>query len=703
MKVKKTFPKILWLIISSSIFFIILYFALFYYTKKAEKQVYRDSVEQFENEIHKLLDLESKPVLVAINNDTNWDEFVNFITTKDKVWFDETIGNELEIYDADYLGAYDVEKKFIIRTPTPNIKTLDFIPKQAMDLLAKEGIKKFYLRIPEGLVEITGAAIHPSDDPLKNKTKTSGYFFVVRLIDQEFIKNLEDITNSEIQLVGPNYNFSEEKNKISSVVQLKDSQGRVIGDLLFQRDFEVYFENTINLLYIIIVAFLVMLLMNLIYTRRLVYYPLYLVRRALETGNKKAIKLLKESNGEFSYIGNLFEENNNQKMELITAKIKAEESDRLKTSFLANLSHEIRTPMNAINGFTDLIINTDVNETEKSEYLSIIEKSGKNLVSIIDDLIEMSKIDSNQITPNFTLVNLESCVNELYETIKVTIQNKDIEFILIKSSIPAEFNIVTDDIKLKQVLINLLTNAIKFTDKGMVTFGYEIDEKNQLIHFTVRDTGLGIDEEEHKNIFDRFKRVDSDISIKVGGLGLGLAISKAYVELLGGKIALESKVGEGSTFYFSIPLKYAKVESITVRPVNNLDAVKTDDKLILIAEDDNINFLLFQKMMQNKNYKIIRAINGQEAVEICLSNPGIDLVLMDIKMPILNGFEAIERIQPIRPNLPIIAQTAYSSSEDKAKIEAAGFIDYITKPLNRERLFELLIMYLEEKDRNELS
>ncbi|MFN3968515.1 ATP-binding protein [Flavobacterium sp.] len=701
MKVKKTFPKILWLIISSSIFFIILYFALFYYTKKAEKQVYRDSVEQFNNEIYKLLSLESKPIFVAINNDTNWDEFVDFIATKDKVWFDETIGNELEIYDADYLGAYGADKKFIIRTPTPSIKTLDFIPKQSMDLLNKEGIKKFYLKIPEGIVEITGAAIHPSDDPLKNKTNTSGYFFVVRLIDQAFIKNLEHITNSEIQLVEANFKPSDEKNKIASVFQLKDSQDKVIGELLFQRNFEVYFENTTNLLYIIIIAFFVSLLVNLIYTRTLVYYPLDLVRRVLETGNKKAIKLLKESNGEFSYIGNLFEENNNQKLELITAKIKAEESDRLKSSFLANLSHEIRTPMNAINGFTDLILNTDINETEKLEYLNVIEKSGKNLVSIIDDLIEMSKIDSNQIAPNYTLVNLESCVNELYETIKVTIQNKDIEFILIKSSLPAEFNIVTDDIKLKQVIINLLTNAIKFTDVGMVTFGYEIDEKNQLIHFTVRDTGLGIDAEEHKNIFDRFKRVDSDVSIKVGGLGLGLAISKAYVELLGGSISLESKVGEGSTFYFSIPLKYAKMENISVRPINNLEVSKSEDKLILIAEDDNINFLLFQKMMQNKNYQIIRAINGQEAVEICLNNPNIDLVLMDIKMPIMTGFEAIERIQPMRPTLPIIAQTAYSSSEDKAKIEEAGFTDYITKPLNRERLFDLLTTYLEEKSKDE--
>ncbi|RKS01971.1 ATP-binding protein [Flavobacterium sp. 102] len=694
MTVKKTFPKILWLIVSSSIFFIILYFALFYYTKKAEKEVYKDSVEHFDNEIHKLLDLESKPVLVAINNDSNWDEFVNFIASKDKVWFDQTIGNELEIYDAEYLGAYDAQKNFIIRTPTPRIKTLDFIPKKAMDLLDKEGIKKFYLKIPEGIVEVTGAAIHPSDDPLKNKTKTSGYFFVVRLMDKEFFENLQHITNSKIEFLGSNVVIKEEKNKIATAFQLKDSNGKVIGQLLFQRNFEIYFENTINLLYIIIVTFFISLLVNLIYTRRLVYYPLDLIRRVLETGNKKAIKLLKESNGEFSYIGNLFEENNNQKLELITAKIKAEESDRLKSSFLANLSHEIRTPMNAINGFTDLIINTNINETEKLEYLNVIEKSGKNLVSIIDDLIEMSKIDSNQISPNYTVVNLESCVSELYETIKVTIPKKSIEFILIKSSMPAEFNIITDDIKLKQVIINLLTNAIKFTDVGMVTFGYEIDEKNEQIHFTVRDTGLGIDEQEHQNIFDRFKRVDSDVSIKVGGLGLGLAISKAYVELLGGSISLESKVGKGSTFYFSIPLKYAKVDNIMVRPVNNLEVTKSDSKLILIAEDDNINFLLFQKMMQHKNYEIIRAINGREAVEICLGNPNIDLVLMDIKMPIMTGFEAIEQIQPMRPNLPIIAQTAYSSSEDKAKIEEAGFTDYITKPLDRERLFELLTKYL---------
>ena len=694
MKVKKTFPKILWLIFSSSIFFILLYFALLYYTKKAEKQVYNSTLEQFDNEIHKLLQVNSKPILVAINNDTNWDEFVNFTKTKDTLWYNQTINNELDIYEADYLGAYDANKNFIIRTPTNSIKTVDFIPKKEMELLDTMGINKFYMKIPEGIVEVTGATIHASDDPLKNKTPIAGYFFVVRLLDATFIKNLEVLTSSKILLIDRDVAPPVQKHKIISLYTLKDNNNQFIGKLVFKRNFEVYFENAINLLYLIIAAFIINLIVNLIYTRKLVYYPLDLVRRALESGNRKAIKELKKTTGEFSYIGNLFEENSNQKLELIKAKIKAEEGDRLKSSFLANLSHEIRTPMNAINGFTELILNTKISETEKMEYLNVIEKSGKNLVGIIDDLIEMSKIDSNQLTPNLTVINLDGLVNELYETVKVTIQNKDIDFQLIKSKTQPKFNIVTDDIKLKQVIINLLTNAIKFTEKGSVSFGFEIDEDQQLIHFTVKDTGLGIDEENHKNIFDRFKRVDSDISIKVGGLGLGLAISKAYIDLLGGSITLDSKVGEGSVFYFSIPLQYSVVEHITVKSINNVDVLKSESETILIAEDDNINFLLFQKMMQHKNFKIIRAINGQEAVDICLTNPNIDLVLMDIKMPIMTGFEALEQIRPIRPNLPIIAQTAYSSSDDKIKIEEAGFNGYITKPLNRDTLFELINKYL---------
>jgi CheY-like chemotaxis protein len=202
---------------------------------------------------------------------------------------------------------------------------------------------------------------------------------------------------------------------------------------------------------------------------------------------------------------------------------------------------------------------------------------------------------------------------------------------------------------------------------------------------------LGIDEKNHKYIFDRFKRVDSDVSIKVGGLGLGLAISKAYVEMMGGTITLESKVEEGSLFSFSIPLKYGKLKKAAVKPIKNFDIyIGKEGGTILVAEDDNINFLLFKKIIKLKNYTIIRALNGQEAVDICANNPNIDLVLMDIKMPVMDGFEALEKIKTIRPKLIVIAQTAYSSNEDEEKIYKAGFYGYLTKPINREKLFEMI-------------
>ncbi len=694
MTIKKTSPKILFLIFSSSVVFLMLYAVLLYYIDKTEKDAYQNSVELFESKINQLLLLESKPILTALKNDTNWDEFVAFIATRNQAWYDETISNELGIYGADYLGVYDQNKQFITRTPTSVIRTKDFIPKQAMGVLDKKGVAKFYLQIPEGVVEVTGATVHPSDDPYKNKTKSSGYFFAVRLINNKFIKNLQKITSSKIQLLNVEDTIVEQRHKVSTIFSLKNSKGELIGKLLFERNFDVYFENTIRILYIIIAVFLIYLVVSIYYTQKLVYRPLYLVRRALKRGSLGAIAELKKTSGEFSYIGKLFEENNNQKIALIKAKLKAEEGDLLKASFLANLSHEIRTPMNAINGFTELILNTELDEKERFEYLNVIQKNGQNLVSIIDDLIEMSKIDANQISPNFNEFNLESCIEELYETVKVTIpKKKPLKFKLYKSLVPAAYNIVTDEIKLKQVIINLLTNAIKYTDEGLVEFSYEIDEVAKQIYFTIKDTGSGIEENQHKHVFDRFKRVENDRSIMVGGLGLGLSISKAYIEILGGAISMESKIGKGSVFYFSIPLKYAMAEHIVVKPVREKEIAKSENKVILIAEDDNINFLLFQKMMKDKSFKIIRARNGQEAVDICINNSEIDLVLMDIKMPVMNGFEAIERIRSIRPELVIIAQTAYSSSEDKAKIEKAGFDDFITKPLNREHLFELIDKY----------
>jgi signal transduction histidine kinase len=691
--IKSTYPKILFLFLSSSIIFIILYFALFSYAKKTEGQFYKTSKEQLYTEVTNILDLDSKPIAVAINIDSNWDELVDFVSSKNFRWYNDNVASVLNVYHVDYIGIYDINGSFIVHTASSKIKSKDFIPKSAMTQLKRIGLNKFYLKIPEGVVEVFGASIHPSHDFLKNKTKSEGFYFIVRLIDKSFLYNLETLTNSKIDLIKSNVDLANEDNFITSIIPLKAYDGKDISKLYFKRFTPVYFEKFISILLFIIIAFVINLILNLILTRKWVYYPLELVTRILENGNRLAIQQLKSTTGEFRQIGNLFEENNKQKKELINAKIKAEESDRLKSSFLANLSHEIRTPMNAINGFTNLIINTKLSKEEKLEYLRVIESSGHNLVSIIDDLIEMSKIESNQIKPNYSSINLDSCISELYETIKVTIpESKNIDFNILTTNHPAAHLIKADETKLKQVLVNLVNNAIKFTEKGYVAFGYDVDDYNAKIIFRVEDTGLGIDENNHKYIFDRFKRVESDVSIKVGGLGLGLAISKAYVEMMGGKISLESKVEKGSVFTFIIPLNYDQRTQINAKPLSNIKntSVTFNGGTILIAEDDNINFLLFEKIIQTRNLKIIRAVNGQEAIDICVNNPNLDLVLMDIKMPIKNGYEAFEEIKLIRPSLKVIAQTAYSSNEDEEKIYNAGFYGYLTKPIIREKLFEML-------------
>ncbi|MFN3755166.1 ATP-binding protein [Flavobacterium sp.] len=636
--------------------------------------------------------MNTKPITVYINNDTNWDEFLSFIQKKDTVWYNQIIAKELSIYQADYMVVYDAKKQFITHTVTPKIKFDINIPPQAMTILEKKGLSRFYLKTPNGPAEVFGASVHPSFDLLKDKTPSSGYFFVVRLIDENYIQKLEKLTGSNITFQNKFQLLPHNKNKITTEIPLKDHENKTIAGFAFERNFEVYFENTTTILYLIILTFFINLLLSLFLTRNWVYYPLHLIRNVLETGSKESIRELKNTTGEFRYIGNLFDENNEQKKELIDAKIKAEESDHLKSSFLANLSHEIRTPMNAINGFTDLLLTTTIDDKERQEYLKIIDKSGKSLVSIIDDLIEMSKIDSNQITPNFTSVNLETCVHELYEAIEITIpKSKNVILRKQQTKTLPKGNIIIDETKLKQILTNLITNGIKYTEIGYVSFGYEIDENNQHITFSVKDSGQGITQENQKYIFDRFKRVDSDLAIREGGLGLGLAITKAYVEILKGTISLTSEPNKGSEFTFTIPLEYDILPVLPTEPVTEIKGTQSGSTAtVLIAEDDNINFLLLQKIMKSYDFKIIRAVNGQEAVTACTENPSINIVLMDIKMPLMNGFQALEIIRSFRPNLPIIAQTAYASKEDEERIFSAGFTSYITKPLNKERLFSII-------------
>jgi PAS domain S-box-containing protein len=377
--------------------------------------------------------------------------------------------------------------------------------------------------------------------------------------------------------------------------------------------------------------------------------------------------------------------------DLITARKKAEESDRLKSAFLANLSHEIRTPMNAIMGFTDFLRRPDLASDKRETYISIVRESGNHLLSILDDIIEISRIETGQISPNYSAVNLKNCVSDLYKTLKITIpKTKHIDFILEDSSIPDDVILSTDKVKLSQILANLINNAVKYTEEGRVCLSYTISNSSGNIEFSIEDTGEGIDPKFHTVIFDRFCRLDSDLAMKMGGSGLGLAISKAYVEMLGGAIGLKSEHGKGSVFSFTIPLITAeeiRTSSIPEIPTNQS---KGRNELILIAEDDDTNYLFFSKLLTSRNYRVIRAKNGKEAVNHVAENQEIRLVLMDIKMPLMGGIEALKTIRELNPHLPVIAQTAHALPNEEKEIQSEGFDGFLTKPINQTRLFSII-------------
>ena len=686
-----TYYKLLLLISATSLFFLLLYVSLYLYTIQEEKQFYKSTYNQYKNEVNSLFKLNSETATATIIDVTFWDELVEYTKTRDKNWYNKSVASQFETYNMDYIGVYDLNNKLITKTVSLKIKTDNFIQKEVMSQLYKSKITRFYLRIPEGIVEVFGATIHPSDDPKKTKSNPSGYFFMVRLLDKQFLENLNLISSSKTSLTNENQTNASGEDVVNVDLDLKDYKNNVVSQLTFKRVFNLNFKKTKEILFVVILASLFNIIICLYFTKRWVYNPLKLITSILETGSLFAIGSLKRIKGEFGYIGNLFEENSNQRTQLEISKHKAEESDKLKSSFLANLSHEIRTPMNAIVGFSDLLNNPDLEEKDKAEYLRIINRSGTNLVSIIEDLIEMSKIDALQIKPKYKGINLNKCIHELYETIRVTIpKEKQINFFVIECPHPIEKYLMTDVVKLKQILVNLIANAIKFTDSGSISFGYEINESDGTVVFTVKDTGRGIDEKNLKAIFDRFLRVEDHFHAESNGLGLGLAISKAYIEMLGGSISVKSSFGNGSAFTFKIPLVLDESERKSKTKTNACFENNSGNETILVAEDDNINFLLLKKILELRNYTIIRANNGQEAVDICAVNKDIDLVFMDVKMPVMNGLDAFAIIKKTNPDLIVIAQTAYSSAEDKEMILNLGFKNYITKPLKREKIFELL-------------
>jgi PAS domain S-box-containing protein len=379
--------------------------------------------------------------------------------------------------------------------------------------------------------------------------------------------------------------------------------------------------------------------------------------------------------------------------DMTVAKEKAEESDRLKTAFIQNISHEIRTPLNAIIGFSGFLEQPDLSEADRKEYINIIFQSNNQLLSIINDILNISQIETGQVTLKYNDVNINLIIRNLYLQFHLEAEKKNIE-LRTKTVFPDEISILlTDKDKLIQIISNLLSNAIKFTNEGYVEFGYYYNGDNLI--FFIKDSGIGISENEQFRIFERFYQVDKAVSRRYGGTGLGLSISKAYAELLGGKLWVESVLGAGSTFYCSIPYKKGKYEANCTNP--NTDFViesQHSSSKILVAEDDDFSYSLLYAIFKPLGYEIVRAIDGRSAIELCKSDKDIALVLMDIKMPVVDGYEATYEIKKFRPEIKVIVQTACAHPADRTRAFEKGCDEYFVKPFNRKLIVSIVEKYL---------
>jgi len=377
------------------------------------------------------------------------------------------------------------------------------------------------------------------------------------------------------------------------------------------------------------------------------------------------------------------------------AKIEAEESDRLKTAFLANMSHEIRTPMNSIIGFSNLLNEPELQHNKKQEYLQHILHSSNLLLKLIDDIIDISKIEAGQLNVNIVECRINPLLKEVFNSFNEPNKKSNVE---LRLNLPPEsdlFYFRTDLLRIRQILSNLIGNALKFTEEGFIEISYRIDDSKSkpYIEFCIKDTGIGIPKNKQEIIFDRFRQIDESRTRRFGGTGLGLAISKRLVEVLGGDIWVDSEPKKGSTFYFTLPFENgAEKDSIVIEQFQ-AGKFNWKGKTILIAEDENSNFELIKATIYKTKIKIVRAHNGEEAVAAVKKNK-VDIVLMDIRMPVMNGYDATKLIKSTNPELPVISITAYAMSEDESKSIEAGCDKYISKPIKPGKLLELINEFL---------
>lgn len=542
------------LVLSSVAMLLIVMFILIFVIKNRQKELLIDNMKnQLESEVNALMKLKGQTLDQIAFDYTYWDEFYQMIDKGNRAWFNENISTIVQAYHVDNVTVIDTFYRVVHKASADSFSEKNIISHDAIKEIFKHRILRYYLMYEGVLYEISAATVHSTDDPTHMVTKPHGALFVVKKWDSNYIKELSDITGNEVK-IGKAANLINDDDAVLYRLPLKDYNHIEIASVTFikRSSFMGLYNNlSIYILVILISSFVLSFLLFSYSMRKWIYDPLKLISTILYEEDSQKIEELKRAPGEFSKIGNLFQTYSQHKQELNRAKTRAEQSDKLKTSFLLNLSHEIRTPMNAIMGFTELLKSDSTTEEEKMAYLKMLKDSSSRLFNTINDIVDMSKIETGNIEVFKSSFKIGEIVNDIYIKYKEESVSKKIKLLSETSDQDSVRYIHSDKEKIVTVLSHLVRNSIKYTDQGFIRISAILEGDD--VVFIVEDTGIGIPKSRQETIFESFWRGELTVSDKYEGSGLGLTISKAYSDILGGKLWFESEFGKGTKFYFSVP------------------------------------------------------------------------------------------------------------------------------------------------------
>ncbi len=557
----KTRHIIFYYLVLTLLFFAIITIIAFHLNNEKKKIFIKSNIDQIEKSINSAIAFEEKRIYQIVFDYTFWDEMVDCIKSHDLTWAKAIVDPIITTYKVSSVSLFDIQGNKIYTKNSGNASILGkyVYSRNLLDSLRINRFIHYYDLTPLGIIDVYGATVHKSNDPSR-EADPKGFFFLVRLVDNDYIKDLSSLTFTNVLFLNDTLSLSYNKYSANIIKPLKVQSSGQYRYLVFEKELpfiEQFNKFSIEFLGLFLIAMVGFIGVFLFLTTRWIDKPLKIISESLELDDVRKTNDLSRYGQEFDEIGHLISLYINQKKSLETLKNKAEESDRLKSAFMANMSHEIRTPLNGIVGFSELLCISNTNDETTENYKKIIRKCSNNLMRLISDILDYSKLEAGQLVINKEEFSTESLFTELsnhYESKAETLIQKGIHLIFKKTG--GEIVFKSDKQRIKQILINLISNSIKFTEHGAIEVDFYTDGKN--IIFTVMDTGIGISEEVQQVIFERFWQANQPKTKLYGGTGLGLALSKGLVELLDGKISVKSKLGYGSIFSIEIPLSKEK-------------------------------------------------------------------------------------------------------------------------------------------------